>query len=742
VSEIVDRLAAAIARKDYGAVESVWLELLEAEAVPAEALGGLLGQLVAAGQGARALDLVQTLVPELLRVGRYAESLPLLRAVAPAAQGNEEVRTQLLTCYRHLYGKVPHLAPCLDLSGLLDGPDLAAACASLDRLLSYREGDYFYHAAGWGVGRIVAFDPLTARATIDFERRPGHQVPLETIESVFVRLPPDSFHVLRKTSPETLRQLAQDDPARLVRMVLAACDGRISLRGLRNALEGAVVPAEAWSKWWSSARVAVRRDPFVSIAAGSNPMLTLRTEALTYEEATQARFESVKDLVHQTQILAEYAEHKAQDADPEAFLVPAARTIAARIASEAQTSPGAAFEAALLLARLKLDAGPYPSPEEIVALHKADPIPLLTGLTSNATRQRAFQMLREASDNWPALCYQALLRGPEPLWEAAAGELPPSGPPPSIEALVNETLANPRRNLALFAWVCRSLLLGRWKTGVTTIQVFEDLLDEGNALARQKAQQRGEWTPFKQGEAIAQIRQSLRAGDLGYFDQMLLEISEAEAQRLLFRIRQSSVLPEHFARMLEQKMVRRFPKLLVEEEDHRGEAAPVEYIYATAEAIARRRAEHDHIVHVLIPKNSEDIARAKETGDVTDNADFRAAIQEQHVLNAKAIELGQELQRARPIEPAMVSSEHVSIGARVTIENTATGERQTLAILGPWDSDAEHGVIAYVAPLAQALLRHRVGEEVHFSHAGQEATYRIVELGSALEGRGNSMRDE
>ena len=52
-----------------------------------------------------------------------------------------------------------------------------------------------------------------------------------------------------------------------------------------------------------------------------------------------------------------------------------------------------------------------------------------------------------------------------------------------------------------------------------------------------------------------------------------------------------------------------------------------------------------------------------------------------------------------------------------------------------WDSDDEHGVIAYVAPLAQALLRHTIGEAVTFDHAGQKLDYRILRIESALEAR-------
>jgi len=732
VSEIVTQLAEAAAKRDFGAVETLWFELLDAETVPADDLARVLANLAASGNGPRALDLVMALAPELVKNERYAEALPLLRAVAPAAKGNEELRSLLVTCYRRTLREVPHAAACLERSGILTHDDIAAAVEKLERFLSYREGDYFYHASGWGVGRIAGFAPLTARVTLDFESKPGHQVPIETLETIFTRLQPDNFLVLRKTDPDRLRTLAKDDPARLVRMAVQALGGRLSLKALRELLEGSIVPDGAWAKWWSRARTAIKRDPHIAMTAGTRPVLTLRAEALTYEDEMQRRFAGLKDLVHLTQTLAEYADHRDKNTDPEAFLLPAARTVAQRIATDPH--PGAAFEASLLLTRLRLLPGEFPTPEEIIARHKADPIPLLNELTSNANRARAFALLREQADDRRALCARILLEGPESLWEAAAARLPQQGDPPSIEALVRDVFANPRQNLELFAWMSRNLLLGRWKSHTAPIEVFEKLLQEGDALARRKTYQRGDATPFEQDKAMSDIRGALRAGDLRYFDELLQGSSEAEAARLLFRIRQSSLLPEQFARTLEQKIVRKFPKLLVEHE-HREAPPGGEYIYATPEAIARRRKEHDHIVNVLIPKNSADIAKAKETGDVTDNADFRAAIQEQHVLNAKAIEMGMELQRARPIEPSMISRDHVSIGARVTVESTTTGERKTFDILGPWDSDAERGIIAYMAPLAQALMRHKVGDEVTFSHAGENTTYRIVSLGSALEPR-------
>lgn len=734
MNPIVEKLTEALDRRDVQQFENLWLDLLSAESIPADDLARLLARLVDSGEGARAVELVMAIVPDLLRASRQAEALPLLRPIAPAAEGNEEVRAAFIDSFRHLYADRPHLAVCLDRSELLTTPDLAGAAARIEKFLSYRDGDYFHHSTGWGVGRIVGFDELAGTARIDFEGKPGHAVPIESLESFCEPLDAEDFRVLRKTAPERLRQLAAEDPAGLVRKALAAADRRITVRSLRDALSGEIVPAEGWTKWWNGARTALKRDPHIELGTGSNPLLTLRTEALTYEDEMRAAFKRLKDLRHQTELLREYAAHRAPDADPAAFLLSAARTMAGRLAGEA--SRGDAFEASVLLTSLGAEIGTFPSPEEILG-HEADPIRLLSGLRANDTRRTAMDLLHRREGSWRGLCREILLRGPRELWEAAIAELPETGEPPCVESLLVELMGSPRSNLDLFAWLTRSILVGRYRLSekVRPARVFEEVLTQGDVVARRKADRRSPSEHFDAQETLGNLRVTLRAGGLRYFDSIMEGAGEAEATRLLSRVRQSSILTATIARALENKIIRKYPKLLVEEE--RRETSQPEPIYSTLEGIARHRAEHDQIANVEIPRNSADIRKAAAQGDLSDNADWRAAIQEQQILNAKVIAIADELLRAQPIEPSMVHGEHVSIGCRVTLEETATGVKATYAILGPWDSDEARGIIAYLAPLAQALMRHRVGDEVTLDHAGQQATYRILAIGNALENKAN-----
>ena len=725
MNDIVASLSDAMDDRDYDALESQWLDLLGVDSLPADDLADLLDRLVERDQGPRALDLVLALAPDLVKSGRHAEALPLLRAAAPVAGSNEEVRNLLIECYRSVYGDLTHLDACIEAAKLLTSASLAAAIAVLDRMLSSKVGDYFYHPSGWGTGPIVDFDILTAAATIDFEHKPGHIVPLLTLEEIFTRLDPEDFRVLRRTDPDRLRQLTQDEPTAFIAMVLKANGGRIGQRALREMVAPAFLPAAEWSRWWTRARSAITRDPHIETSKGSNPVLRLREEALTYEAEMHARLARMRDITTKTRLLRDYVAHMARGADPEAFLVPAARALAEGIA---QAKPGPAFEAAALLSRLHVDAGPHPTPAQIIE-QQEDPFFLLRSLKTTDARRLAFDLLQERTGAPEAICFRTLIEGPRELWDAAIAKLPRTGEGPSVAALVQHALASPKANLELFAWVCRNLLSDRWGITVGTSHLFDLLLTAGDEVARRKADEFVAGTG-KDDQALDDIRLTIRFDNMDYFDDLAGSISGAEAGRLLFRVRQSSVLSAQMARILENKLVRHHPRLLA---DERQEAAGPQFIYCTQSGINRRRDQYEHLVNDLIPENAKDIGRAAALGDISDNADWRAAIQERDRLSALRGQMTDELQRARPIEPNMVSTDNVSIGSRVTVENLDTGQQDVYTLLGPWDSDPESNTISYTAPLAQALLRQKAGAETVFEHAGQKTRYKVLTIEDSFQ---------
>ena len=112
------------------------------------------------------------------------------------------------------------------------------------------------------------------------------------------------------------------------------------------------------------------------------------------------------------------------------------------------------------------------------------------------------------------------------------------------------------------------------------------------------------------------------------------------------------------------------------------------------------------------PANARAIEVARGHGDLSENADYSAAKEEQGMIEAKIRDFDAKLSLAEVIDPTTLSGDRVQFGATVTIEDGASGERSTYTIVGEHEADIKKRRISLSAPVARALLGKRVGDEV------------------------------
>ena len=112
------------------------------------------------------------------------------------------------------------------------------------------------------------------------------------------------------------------------------------------------------------------------------------------------------------------------------------------------------------------------------------------------------------------------------------------------------------------------------------------------------------------------------------------------------------------------------------------------------------------------PANARAIEVARGHGDLSENADYSAAKEEQGMIEAKIRDFDAKLSLAEVIDPTSLSGDRVQFGATVTIEDGASGERSTYTIVGEHEADIKKRRISLSAPVARALLGKRVGDEV------------------------------
>ena len=123
------------------------------------------------------------------------------------------------------------------------------------------------------------------------------------------------------------------------------------------------------------------------------------------------------------------------------------------------------------------------------------------------------------------------------------------------------------------------------------------------------------------------------------------------------------------------------------------------------------KAQLKQLVEVDRPANARAIEVARGHGDLSENADYSAAKEEQGMIEARIREYSTKLALAEVIDPTSLSGERVKFGATVTISDE-DGEEKTYTIVGDDEADLKLGRISISSPVARALIGRSVGDEV------------------------------
>ena len=151
----------------------------------------------------------------------------------------------------------------------------------------------------------------------------------------------------------------------------------------------------------------------------------------------------------------------------------------------------------------------------------------------------------------------------------------------------------------------------------------------------------------------------------------------------------------------------------------------------TSKKLEEKRNLVEKMQNEDIPAIAKEVAEAKEKGDLKENAEYIAAKEAQHKLGNDLKRLQEELARAVVFDPTTATSSLVSFGTKVTLLDKNSGNEEEYTILGPWESNPESGVISYMSPFGNAILDHKVGEELSFTINEHKYDYTIKAIKKA-----------
>jgi transcription elongation factor GreA len=133
----------------------------------------------------------------------------------------------------------------------------------------------------------------------------------------------------------------------------------------------------------------------------------------------------------------------------------------------------------------------------------------------------------------------------------------------------------------------------------------------------------------------------------------------------------------------------------------------------------------DHELKVQLPK---EIQRAREYGDLRENAEYKAAKERQSYLQARIGQLHQRLAALTRMNLDKIPHDKVGLGSSVHIRDTATGEAVSYEIVTPEESDPAKGKISPSSPIGKCLLNHEEGDVVEVTVPSGTREYEILRL--------------
>jgi len=695
---------------------------------------------VVAGKGAfkETHDIAIIAVTGLAKSGRAGEALEPLRkvvAAAVAAKGEaatEPFRDAVTVALKQGPGRqVPKLDEAVAQSGLADDDiPLPKAIESFDTIASLAPGRGVLHD-GFGPGRIVSNDTVTI--VVDFMKSKGHKMPYVAARRTLTPVAEDDIRLVRFTNPAEVTRLRNEDQAGMIVSALKCLGGAADANRLKLFLISTdLVAAKDWTVFWRKAKPACEKDPRIDHA---------RAFEQFYKLAPERRFApgSVGAGAHGASAGGDGAHDDAAPLPALEVRKPAKTnlgTIRKFLAQHPAAEEALKARFGRFVQRLTLDADADKADRARAGLYFARWFPEQRPVWLGVVRALwGLEIgISDLSFEDEQLAFLADSRAAGVAAEATLSALD------SRFAAVRDVAERDLATLddAAKAQVRRTLIDHAVHYPAAMLRLIEDDIASGKPPA-------DAWRLFIAALQLIEEKPKPSTGEKvlrwidagGVFPRMLAGVTPPNEARLKLRV---------LLRQWRSSDRFLFPSLdavarvgMADEKqwvlDHRqrktdalfsqvGEQAeefdtPV-MTRATWARLQRELEELERELRTTIPQT---IQKARELGDLKENAEYHSAKLKQSNAQKRAGSLQLRISRARFVEDAEFREGVAGLGSEVVLESGA--ETMSYWILGDGEHHLGEHVISHQTPIAKAILGHGIGDSLELGEGEERRTWRV-----------------
>jgi transcription elongation factor GreA len=146
------------------------------------------------------------------------------------------------------------------------------------------------------------------------------------------------------------------------------------------------------------------------------------------------------------------------------------------------------------------------------------------------------------------------------------------------------------------------------------------------------------------------------------------------------------------------------------------------------EVKAKLKAELDELENELHFRLPKEIQKAREFGDLRENAEYKAAMERQSIVQARIMQVRQRLGEVESIDISKIPTDSAAYGSTVVLYDVDKDEKVTYRLVTSEESDPDKGLISTVSPIGQALMGKEEGDEVKVKTPGGFRNFEVSRL--------------
>ncbi|MGQ9816979.1 MAG: transcription elongation factor GreA [bacterium] len=686
---MTEKIIKLIDEHKFTELENLWLEALESNDIPLKELLAIADRLKEIKEVNRGLMLLEILASHLENQKRIEEAIMVYKYMPYFTDNDQLIRNALKNLYKKIYPDNDRIEKYISLCGIEKGENIFKSIERLEEFLKFDIGRVFYFER-FGIGEVIAMNPDKRELVLSFEKQKDYHVKFDVAHGLLLPLSEGHFLYKKYKNIEELRKLLREQPITLIKYLLKSFDKPLTSSEIKMHLKGIIENTEL-DKFWEKARKQLEKDKELKVENIKGQKVYQLIEGIDKKEYYFDQFRKAD--IDKKYALAE----QCLRTSPEI-----AQTMLTELINAGnetfKTNPALALDIYYLSQDNKKDGLVY-TPEDILKNNSYEEI--LQNLKSVDHKLRLLKMVKKReSDNWQKIYEKIFFTIDDArLMDEIEKQLLVSGF--DLKQIYHTIFIMPKKFPAQFQWLLKKVSQGNLLEFVTPAylpRLIESI------------------------DSIKGLKQYfLKAITMERFDDLIERANYQEVLAIRDMLSKCTFLNAYEKNNFINIIDFHFPDLKENKED---------VIYTTYEALLKRKEELEHLLKVEIPKNQEEISRAREYGDLSENFEYKAAKERQDQLYQKVRTIEAELQKAKIIDFNNLDTSKVSVGTKVTLKGIQDNRIFDYTILGRWESDLKKNIISNESPMAKNfLLNKKIGDKIEI----EGKTYEIINIEPAKQ---------